>query len=499
MLMTRDRSRRRRGTVWLLLGVCAIAVTAALLAVGARTGHSNRPQSKPVVAGSSAAVRVVELVVPTSDGLRLPATLRLPAQVRGPVPGMVLVHGAGASAREDYRTEAEAFAEAGVATLAYDRRSVGYSLTERSYSRLADDAVAAARVLRAQSGVDPGSVGLWGLSEGGWVAPLAASRAPDTAFLIVVGANGVAPLRQQVWAEAVKLESVGVRGSLVDAASAQTYGLINAMGLFPEAFYDPGPVLEKLTLPVLGIWGALDRSTPPVESVALFREGLLRAGNEHFVLRTFDGASHALRSTDDGFREGPDLVPGYRELIGQWVASTTSGRHWPVSVAGVGQQPRLTAEIRPASWYEGATAHAVALAVMVGGFTGFGLVALIRRMARRIRRAGPALDQAAPRSARVLAGAGLVTIVGTMLYLADIAVVRGGTHLDPGPLLLGRTLPWLALQLLALTTVLAEIALAIRLVRSRPKATGEALRLGLLLLAGAMFACWSVYWGLIFP
>ena len=495
-MLMKARSRRMRRTVWLLLGVPVVAATAALLAVDGSEG----PQStEPAVSGAGAAVRVVELVVPTRDGLRLPATLRLPAKAREPVPGMVLVHGAGASAREHYRTEAEAFAEAGVATLAYDRRSVGYSLTERSYSRLADDAVAAARVLRAQSGVDPRSVGLWGLSEGGWVAPLAAFRAPDTAFLIVVGANGVGPLRQQVWAEAVKLESAGIRGSLVDAASAQTYGLIDALGLFPEAFYDPGLVLEKLTLPVLGIWGALDRSTPPVESVALFRDALHRAGNQHYVLRTIDGASHSLRTTSDGFRDSPDLVTGYRELIGSWVAATTAGRPWPVSVVGVGHPPRPTADVQPASWYEGATAHAVVLAVMVGGFTGFGVVAVIRWAARRFGRANPALDQAAPRSARLLAGAGLATVVGALLYLAELAVVRGGTHLDPGLLLLGRTLLWLALQLLAVTTVLAAIALAIRLVRSRPRATGEALRLGLLLFAGAAFAYWSVYWGLIFP
>jgi hypothetical protein len=181
------------------------------------------------------------------------------------------------------------------------------------------------------------------------------------------------------------------------------------------------------------------------------------------------------------------------------VTSTTSGQLWPVSVTGVGQQPRATADIQPAAWYEGATAHAVALAVMVAGFTGFGLVAVIRGVARRFGRGGPALDQTAPRSARVLAAGGLATIVGTLVYLADVAVVRGGTHLDPGPLLLGRTLPWLGLQLLAVTTILAAIALAIRLARSRPRATGEALRLGLLLFAGAMFVCWSAYWRLIFP
>ena len=130
-----------------------------------------------------------------------------------------------------------------------------------------------------------------------------------------------------------------------------------------------------------------------------------------------------------------------------------------LSVVGIGDPPGSTADVQPASWHEGATAHAVGLADMVERFTGFGVVAAIRWAARWFGRANPALDQAAPRSARLLAGAGLATVVGALLYLAELAVVRGGTHLDPGLLLLGRTLLWLALQLLAVTTELAAIAL----------------------------------------
>ena len=83
---------------------------------------------------------------------------------------MVLVSGAGPNKRDRLAAEAEAFTRAGLATLAYDKRTAGYSLTRRSYSQLADDATAAAAVLRTQPGIDPERVGYWGLSEGGWVA-----------------------------------------------------------------------------------------------------------------------------------------------------------------------------------------------------------------------------------------------------------------------------------------------------------------------------------------
>ncbi|MDN5857226.1 MAG: alpha/beta hydrolase, partial [Pseudonocardia sp.] len=207
-----------------------------------------------------------ELTVTTVDGRRLPATLRLPAHPLPGHPAMVLVTGAGPGRRERLAAEADAFTRAGIATLAYDKRTVGYSLTERSYAQLADDAAAAAALLRTRPGIDPDSVGYWGLSEGGWVAPLAASRDPRAAFLVTVGANGGPPLVQQSWAERIKIEHAGVAGSLVDAYAYTAYRLISGFGMFPEPYYDPGPVLRSLRLPVLGVWGDRDVLTPPVQS-----------------------------------------------------------------------------------------------------------------------------------------------------------------------------------------------------------------------------------------
>lgn len=456
-------------------------------------------------------VREVELTVPTPDGLVLPATLRIPSGAGPGAPAVVLVHGAGPGPREKYRQEAEAYVRAGVTTLTYDKRTVGYSQTERSYSQLADDAVAAAAVLRARPDVDPGAVGLLGLSEGGWVAPLAASRDPETAFLVVVGANGVGPLRQQTWAEALKVESAGVRGSLVDAASSGVYRLISSMGMFPEPYYDPAPVLRSLTLPVLGVWGALDRSTPPVESVAAFRTELDRAGNPHYALRTFAGAEHSLHTTVDGYSEGPDLAPGYPELVGGWTAAAAAGAAPPSSVTGVGDQPRPTAVVPPSAWYESAPAHGVALGLLLAGFAGFGLVAAVRRVARA-GRPGSAREPA-PVAARLVAGAGLVTVLGTLGYLAGLTMVRGGRTIDPGPLLAGRPLPWLALQVLAVVTVVAAVVLVAGVVRGRPvgaggpgttrgpatRSGGERVRLAGLLVGAAVFVPWALYWGLLVP
>jgi uncharacterized protein len=458
-----------------------------LLALAASAAIAVLPGGSPPTTPAPAGIVRAELTVPTGDGLALPATLHVPAVARPGLPGMVLVHGSGPHGREDLDAEAAAFARAGIVTLTYDKRTVGYSLTQRSYSQLADDAIAAAAVLRRRAEVDPAKVGLWGLSEGGWVAPLAAARDPRTSFLVVVGANGIAPLRQQTWADASRMEYSGVRGSLVDASSRTLYRLAAGLGLFPEAHYDPGPPLRALTLPVLGIWGALDRATPPVESVAAYREFLDEAGNGHYTLRTFGGAEHALRTSATGYERGGDFAPGYVDLVGSWVADVATGRTPPTSVAGTGEQLRTSVEVSPLAWYESVGVQAGALAVMLAGFGGLGLTAAWRRVRGRSGRP-------APWSARVLAGAGLVAVPGCVLYLGSVMTMRGGAF-EPGPMIAARPLAWLALQALAVVAAGAAVALGVRMWRCR----SDVRRHASLLAAGAVFVPWAVYWGLLVP
>lgn len=458
-----------------------VLVLAAAAAIAVLPGQP--PPTTPAPAPSG--IVRAELTVSTSDGLVLPATLHLPPGARPGLPGMVLVHGSGPAPRERLRAEAEAFARAGIATLTYDKRTVGYSFTQRSYSQLADDAIAAAAVLRGRAEVDPAKVGIWGLSEGGWVAPLVAARDPRTAFLVVVGANGVAPLRQQAWADASELEYLGVRGSLVDASSRTLYRFVAGTGAFPEPHYDPGPPLRELTLPVLGIWGALDRSTPPVEGVTDYREFLEQAGNRHYTLRTIGGAEHALRASTTGYERGAEFAPGYVDLVGSWVGDVAAGRTPPTSVTGTGEQPRPTAEVPRLGWYESVWVQAGALAVMLACFAGFGVTAAWRRV--RGRPVPPA-----PWSARVLAATGFVAVPGCVLYLVSVLVGRDGAF-DPGPMVAGRPLPWLVLQALAVVATGAAVALGVRTWRRGGYHNVP------LLAGGAVFVPWAVYWGLLLP
>lgn len=254
------------------------------------------------------------------------------ASAAGPArkPGMVLVHGAGSRAHEDLQEQAEAFARGGVVVLAHDKRTEGYSVTRRSFSELADDTLAAVGLLRAQPGVDPERVGVWGFSEGGWVAPLAASRSRDVKFLVTVGAGGHSPERVQVWSNANYLAHAGVTGHRLQPLAVGFTRLMIATGLYGEGGYDPRPALRRVHQPVLAIWGAHERSIPPAESARLFQETLEAAGNTRLTIRFLPGADHELLRSPDGFENDGRLVAGYDELVTSWI-HRLGERHEPSS------------------------------------------------------------------------------------------------------------------------------------------------------------------------
>ncbi|NRQ40945.1 prolyl oligopeptidase family serine peptidase, partial [Nonomuraea sp. NN258] len=302
--------------------------------------------------------------------------------------GVVLVHGAGTGTpREKLLVEAIAFARQGMSVLIYDKRSEGYSLFQRSYSQLAEDALGAVGALRKQDGVDPAKVGIWGLSEGGWVAPLAASRSADIAFVVLVGANALQPLRQQAWAVAAGLRKAGVSGSLVGQAEPKLYRVIADGGMFPEPYYDPEPVIAQLTQPVLGIWGVNDLLTPSRESPPIFAEVLEESGNRNYTFRFFADADHAAhRTPDGGVTRLPELAPGYAELVGSWARDATSGKAPVAQVSGpTPVQAMDTFGVPPTEWWESAFLQALVLGFLVVAFAGYPVVALVRRIRVGVR------------------------------------------------------------------------------------------------------------------
>ncbi|MBN6054716.1 prolyl oligopeptidase family serine peptidase, partial [Nonomuraea sp. RK-328] len=465
---------------------CLLAAPGAWAAVG----RDDEPV--PAVPGD---LKAVEVTFRGDGGLLMHGTVLSPAGGRGARPGIVLIHGAGTGTpRTKLMGEAVEFARRGLSVLVYDKRSVGYSLFERSYAQLAGDALGAVAALREQPGVDPAKVGVWGLSEGGWVAPMAAARSRDVAFVVLVGANSQQPLVQQAWAVHAGLRAAGVSGRLVDGTEPDLYRVLADGELFPEPYYDPAPTIAAVRRPVLAVWGVHDLLTPARESSAGFAEALRRGGNEHLTVRYFADADHAAHRTPDrGVTRLPELAPGYADLVGSWVADVTSGR--PPAGGTSGPEPvqaTPTVPVEPVDWWEAADVQLGALVVMLAGFAAYPLAALVRRLRGRSRRPVSA-------AARLLSAGGLTVVLGSFGYVM-YAVMTGAKLASPGPLVAGRPVVWLALQALAVACVVATAVTGLAWWRGRAGvAVAERVRLAALLAGGLVLVPWGLYWGLLLP
>lgn len=308
-----------------------------------------------------------------SGDLSLAGTLYLPA-APGPHPGVVLVHGSSPGTRGIFRPFGNFFARRGVATLAYDKRGFGGSegSLPYTYTQLADDAAAAVAWLGRRADVDGSEVGLVGFSEGGWTAPLAASRSDSVAFLVVVSGGALTPAEQELWELRTRLEDAGFGSEAVGDAVALERALQNyyrtgraeerilaslhraaAEPWFEVAFdrspddipgsledvayvhdpteldFDALPVLEELRIPELFVFGGADRLVPPRRSAAAIRRTLRAEPASDFRIEVFPRADHLLLEWPLDPMPWPRFAPGFLDTLSTWIeragASDTPG------------------------------------------------------------------------------------------------------------------------------------------------------------------------------
>jgi pimeloyl-ACP methyl ester carboxylesterase len=206
-----------------------------------------------------------------SGDIRLAYTLDLPAGT-GPFPAIVMGHGSGEVTRQQLTSLALGLVQAGFAVLRYDKRGVGGSggvyevagnvaNSERVFPILAGDMLAGIEFLKTRPEVDPARIGLFGVSQAGWIIPLAASRSSDVKFMILVVGPTVSVGVENYYSSLVE---VTLTTSLEDAyARSRVYA-------GPHGF-DPRRTLESLSTPGLWLLGGADRSIPTPLTVEILQ------------------------------------------------------------------------------------------------------------------------------------------------------------------------------------------------------------------------------------
>ncbi|MEM7049081.1 MAG: prolyl oligopeptidase family serine peptidase [Acidobacteriota bacterium] len=257
-----------------------------------------------------------------SAGTELRGTLHLPPG-DGPFPAAVWIHGSGRSDRHDAIHFPAYLVREGFAVLAYDKRGIGesggsYAMPDgRTFgypflARRAGDALAAVRALRQRPEVDADRVGLFGLSQAGWVAAQAAGSA-DIAFTVVLSGG----------ATALSLEDKHSRWSGENIATGGTVEEVIAR-LRKEPIKEPGfrSHFANQKSPGLWLYGFKDRSNPSQLCAELI-EDVAKAHGKDFTVVTFPNGNHALleakRGGYDEIGALEEWVPGMHGVISEWL------------------------------------------------------------------------------------------------------------------------------------------------------------------------------------
>src|SRR5580700_5225043 len=205
-LLRLSSARRSRGAL------TSFVLFVVLPAIGCtQRGLSERPTEKRGIRE--------ETVHFVSGGITMAGTLALP-EGSPTHPAVILFHGSGPQTRDLFT--ARWFASEGIAALAYDKRGVGESsgdFRKVPFMELCDDGLGAIKYLKSRKEIDAKRIGVWGLSQGGWLGPLAASRSADVAFVIAVSGPGVSPGEQMIVYYANELRARGVAETDIQEAS----------------------------------------------------------------------------------------------------------------------------------------------------------------------------------------------------------------------------------------------------------------------------------------
>ncbi|MFG1643455.1 alpha/beta hydrolase family protein [Amycolatopsis sp. NPDC049252] len=294
-------------------------------------------------------MREVDMTVTGDDGLRLAGTLARPAGP-GPHPAAVLLHGSGRLDRDGNTTRlradtgpalAAALAEAGIATLRYDRRGVGATPGDWRAAGFTDnrrDGAAAVRALAERPEIRSDAVAVVGHSEGA-VHAMALGTRPDVAAVVLLAGFarlGEDALRWQA-ANIVRelpgfvrpvVRAVGRRQlARIKAGSTRVDGKpVNARWVREMLAHDPRPELAAIRVPVLAITGGKDVQVDAADLAEIRRLVPGRA-----EVHRIDDLTHLLRR-DPGaasVRSYPRLLrrpvdPGLLSQVSGWLAAELS-------------------------------------------------------------------------------------------------------------------------------------------------------------------------------
>lgn len=293
-------------------------------------------------------------------------------------PLVVMVHGSETEPAID-NNRAYLLAAQGVTVFTYDKRGTGQSggFYTQNFELLADDAAAAMKHAQTLAGGRFDRSGYWGQSQGGWVAPLAATR--SKVDFVAVGFGLVSsPIDEDLDQMLLEAQTLGLNDhdkAQIKRLSQATAKIVSSH--FTSGFevldklrkeagvekwarlvngeysgdmlrmsdndlrrvgravfdnleiiwnYDSTSVLNQLKTPLLWTIAEKDREAPINETVASLR-GFQKQGKpfDVYVFPDTDHGMYEFVEKPDGSRSNTRVTDGYFRLIGDWIIGRTEG------------------------------------------------------------------------------------------------------------------------------------------------------------------------------
>lgn len=264
----------------------------------------------------------------------------------------------------------------GIAVLRWDKRGCGKSTgnyDKATTQDFASDVFAGVAYLKSRKEVNPNQIGLIGHSEGGIIAPMVAAGSKDVALIVLMAAPAVngeeiiyeqSRLAQQANGESeetiaqdknflkqlitiLKIEPDPqiAAGQLREIAKnhitlQETQGKVNlAMMIAMRAsantewwryyiLFDPSTALKQVKIPVLALYGELDRQVSPTQHLPTISKALGEGGNKDFTIVELPRLNHFFQTCQDGsFGEyakiEETIAPSVLNLIAEWILERT--------------------------------------------------------------------------------------------------------------------------------------------------------------------------------
>ena len=306
------------------------------------------------------------------EDFKVAGELRLP-QSGEPHGVMIFVHGDGPNDRTSggsYPPIMERMLSAGFATFAWDKPGTGKSTGKLSGSELFKHrtgiVLKAIELLKHHQSIDENKIGLWGISQAGYIISMVLQESKDIHFLIAVSCPGEASVaqtsylisRQAMCAGVDSVEAKKIESLYEVAERAQTYAEYNnnksqidsfhvlekmgiKMRVRPENdwerpdlngryYFDPMPVIEHTTIPVLVFFGEKDTQVDPIQGMAAWDEALKKAGNTDYRIELIPGVDHCMYISETGCleevfsRETARYEPAFLNIIEEWLIRSGS-------------------------------------------------------------------------------------------------------------------------------------------------------------------------------